>query len=275
MAAPSPVHTPDELLTGARRLLESGDPIVLRAAVLEAITALESFVHQRVFAALRERIDPLLVKWLEDKTKMDFDSRLSVFTPIATGIAIDQSAELWARYKDAKQLRNAVTHSGRKVTPAEATKVLETVRDWLAYLASSAELDAALGQFKREVEAGHIRVSDGRSASEAIGRYFSTSSPAHVALEQDVGRGVRADVVLRFGPRLAVIETKFLRHARTLSRIDEGVKQLESLMSQAGADRGALVVFSPEAIRPGESHLVSMSSGKVSVVSIQVPSGDV
>ena len=73
---PVPVHTPDELLAGVRRLMETADPVVLPAAVLESITALEAFVHQHVFAAIRERLDSLLVTWLEEKTRMDFGSRL-------------------------------------------------------------------------------------------------------------------------------------------------------------------------------------------------------
>ena len=254
--------------------MEVADPVVLRAAVLESITDLDAFVHQRGFAALRERLDPLLVTWLEDKTRMDFDSRLSVLTPIATGLPVDQQAALWSRYKRAKALRNAVTHSGRKVSVAEATEVLQTVHDWLAYLASSAEVDAALSEFKRLVEGISLVIEDERSASQAIADYFSQSLPAQAAVEQDIGRGVRADVVLRFGDRLVVIEVKFIRGGRACDRIGQGVQQLQTLMTQASADRGALVVFSHEALHPGQSHLASLASGKVSLVSIQVPRGD-
>jgi len=193
---PVPVHTPDELLAGARRLMETADPVVLRAAVLESITALEAFVHQRVFAGIREGLDPLLVTWLEEKTRKDFDSRLKVLTPIATGLPINQQAQLWSRYKRAKSLRNAVTLSGRNVSPTKAHEVLQTVHGWLAFLACSAEVDAALAVFKREVEAGKVTVTDECSASQAIAHYFSRSSAARAALERDIGRGIHADVVL-------------------------------------------------------------------------------
>lgn len=254
--------------------MEAQDPVVLRAAVLEAITALEAFVHQRVFAALRERLDPLLVTWLEEKTKMDFDSRLSVLTPIATGLPVDQQAHLWSRYKRAKALRNAVTHSGRKVSSVEANKVLDTVHDWLAYLASSAEVDAALAAFKRKVEAGELPVHDQSSASLALSSYFSQSLPAQAAVQHDLGRGIRADVLLRFAERLVVIEVKFLRRGSTRERIDDGLRQLEFLMEKANADRGALVVFSGVEPEPGHMALVSLSRGKVSVVTVRIPSSD-
>lgn len=267
----SPVHTPDELLSGARRLLDASDPVMFRAAVLEAITALESFVHSRVFTALEERLDPLLVKWLESKTRMDFDSRLGVLTPIATGLPVDRQAELWSRYKRAKELRNAVTHSGRKVSSVEALEVLQTVHDWLSYLASSAEVDAALSAYKRAVEAGDIVVTDEHSASQTIEAFFSSSLPAQAAVEQVTEKGIRADVVLQFGARLVVIEIKFLASRRGWGPITMGVKQLKALMAQANAERGALVVFSHDELQPSESSLTSLDEGSISVVSVKLP----
>lgn len=271
----TPVHTPDELLAGAKHLMESADPVVLRAVVLESITALETFVHQRVFAALRERLDPLLVRWLEDRTRMDFDARLSVLTPVATGLPVDQQAELWSRYKRAKTLRNQVTHSGRRISASEANEVMETVRDWLAYLASSVEVDVALTEFKRRVEAGNLPVTDERSAGRAIADYFSKSLPAQAAIEHDLARGVRADVVLRFAERLVVIEVKFLRGGHAWGRIGQDAQQLQFLMAKAKADRGALVVFNHGSPQPGRSHLATLAGGKVSIISVQLPSSTV
>ena len=86
---PSPIadlHTPDEILENAEALLNSNNPKMFRGAILEAITALEAYVQKTVFASLENKLDPLLVKWLQEKTMMDFDTRLSLFTPIATGV---------------------------------------------------------------------------------------------------------------------------------------------------------------------------------------------
>nr|MBA3691953.1 hypothetical protein [Acidobacteriota bacterium] len=79
------IHTPEELLDNAETLFATGNAKMMRAAVLEAITSLEAFVQTTVFSALNNKLDPLLVQWLQDKTKMDFDSRLSILTPIAVG----------------------------------------------------------------------------------------------------------------------------------------------------------------------------------------------
>ena len=46
------LHTPEELLENAEILFNSDNPKMLRAAVLEAITALEAFVHVTVFGSL-------------------------------------------------------------------------------------------------------------------------------------------------------------------------------------------------------------------------------
>ena len=83
------LHTPEELLDNAETLFLSNNPKMMRAAILEAITALEAYVQSTIFPALNEKLDPVLVKWLEDKTRMDFDSRLSVLTPVVTEHEID------------------------------------------------------------------------------------------------------------------------------------------------------------------------------------------
>src|ERR1700687_4125129 len=63
------LHTPEELLASASALLASGETDVRRAVVLEAITALEAFVHQTIFPVLARTMDDLLVKWLDEKTR--------------------------------------------------------------------------------------------------------------------------------------------------------------------------------------------------------------
>jgi hypothetical protein len=47
------LHTPEELLDGAEVRFASAIPKVMRAAALEAITALEAFVQDVVFTALQ------------------------------------------------------------------------------------------------------------------------------------------------------------------------------------------------------------------------------
>jgi len=46
------LHPPEEFLVISKILFNSDNPKMLRAAVLEAITALEAFVHVTVFGSL-------------------------------------------------------------------------------------------------------------------------------------------------------------------------------------------------------------------------------
>lgn len=133
--------SPAELLETAEKLYATKDPKMMRAAILEAITALEATVRELAFSALKEKLGEELSKWLEDKTKMDFDSRLGLFVPIATGLTIDKTSKLWEDYKKAKQIRNRVTHSGANVVAKQARSVIDTVYEWIAYLNSAQEVE--------------------------------------------------------------------------------------------------------------------------------------
>ncbi len=109
------LHTPDELLANATAMFSSGDSTLFRGAILESITALEAFVHRTVFNSLQSKLDPLLVTWLDEKTRMDFGSRLSVLTPVATGLPIDKSSRFWIAYKKAKDIRKKSSTPGGKL----------------------------------------------------------------------------------------------------------------------------------------------------------------
>lgn len=115
-ASSADLHSSEELLATAEALLALADPQMYRAAVLEAITALESYVSGTVFEQLALLMDPLLVKWLRDRTRMDFDSRLSVLAPVATGRPVDTASGLWQDYKTAKTIRNSVTHTPERAS---------------------------------------------------------------------------------------------------------------------------------------------------------------
>lgn len=49
------LHTPEELLDGAEILFNSENPKMMRAAVLEAITAFEAYIPAIVFSTLNEK----------------------------------------------------------------------------------------------------------------------------------------------------------------------------------------------------------------------------
>lgn len=257
------LHTPDELLENAEAMLASKNPKMLRGAILEAITALEAYVQETIFANLENKLDPLLVKWLEEKTKMDFDTRLSILTPIATGVSIDKQTSLWQDYKAAKEIRNKVTHSGKKVSETEARYVVDTVYNWLAYLGKTAGLELELLKFKQYIESNNIRVGSMEKSIELIADYFGRSTAAQAAANIVIDIGTRrfeADVILKFGDEVAIVEAKRLREFN--SEIVEHAKmQVRSLsFAYMDADRkknlhnrvhSVVIVFSDDKIPEG------------------------
>lgn len=149
MSKPTPIEgdsfSPAELLATSEALMTSGanDWTMYRAAVLEAITALETSVQTIILPGLRRRLGSELAKWIEEKTRMDFDSRLGLLVPVVTTLKVDKSAKLWIDYKSAKKIRNSVTHSGKKVSQEQARTVINTVYEWLEYLSQAREVDTS------------------------------------------------------------------------------------------------------------------------------------
>jgi hypothetical protein len=213
---PAELHTPEELLTGAEALLMSTDQQLtravdrqlMRAVVLEAITALEAFVRDRVFSLLQEQLDPLLVRWLESKTRTDFDSRLGVLTPVALGRPVDRESRLWNDYQRAKQIRNKITHIGRRVSREEAQFVVRTVYDWLSYLGSTVEVELALQGLKMFVETSTVRIEDEIEGSRLVQDYFSRTKAALSRVQprlQD-SQVSNPDLILKFGDYTILVE---------------------------------------------------------------------
>jgi hypothetical protein len=266
-------HSPSELLAGAAALLASPDPRMMRVVVLEAITALEAFIHATVFALLESKMDPLLVKWLEDKTRMDFDSRLSVLTPVATGQRVDTKSALWNDYKKAKEIRNKVTHGGRKVTREEAKSVFETVRRWMAFLNSTAELDLALVELKRELETAPSPITNERDGVLAVQEFFQRTRNANAVLEPTLPAG-KADLVLTFDPYRVVVEVKFAQvpagaQPNGLAWAAKATEQVLRYLGPTETNRGAAVIFFPRHVPETLNEVLVQGEGKVSVIGIR------
>jgi hypothetical protein len=267
------LHTPGELLDVAEKLLASDDADVRRAVVLESITALEAFVQQTVFRLLERTMDPLLVKWLDDKSRMDFDARLGIIAPVALGQAVDKSSKLWTDYKRARAIRNGITHAGRRVSRDEATFVLATVRAWLGYLGSTAEVAVALDGLKDWVEAESVFIPNGRAAVELVDHYFSGTSAARVR-DAAAGSVGRADLVLSFGPETVVVEVKVVPRgeANLEPWIHQAAIQVGEYARALGGTRGAAVLFVRDT--PPEAYATARFVGDpaVTVIVIQARS---
>lgn len=165
MSAPEEALSPAELLETAEKLFAAGDTNMYRAAVLEAITALETSVRALAFAALKVRVGDQLCLWLEEKTRMDFDTRLGLFIPLATGLNVDKKDKLWNDYKRAKDIRNRITHAGTKVYRPQARFVIDTVYEWIEYLKQAQETQQRRDGRERE-----------RTQTETLGRFIQASA---------------------------------------------------------------------------------------------------
>jgi hypothetical protein len=150
---PSELLRPEDLLRNAKYLLDLRQQETIRSVILESMTALEVYIHNKVFQVLDLECDKIFVKWLKEKTNLNFDDRLGYVTPLALDEDIEafRQSDLWRRYKIARELRNAVTHKGIEVSFEEANKVYQTVYDWLAYLESSIGLELSLNEFKLKI----------------------------------------------------------------------------------------------------------------------------
>lgn len=269
------LHTPDELLANAKAMYDSGDEKLFRGAILESITALEAFVHRTVFISLQVKLDPLLVTWLEEKTRMDFDSRLSVLAPVATGLPINKSSDLWVAYKKAKDIRNKVVHSGRKVTANDVAMVMETVRVWLSYLASTVELETALLDLKRWVEEKTVlSIQNEAQATQLVVQFFQQTKAASATLEAEIiagGHRRRADLVLDFGPRKVLVETRFARDVKNFRNvINDAVSQADMLRKAANIQQACVIVFVKRATVSIPSKVERYHNGEIFSVALQV-----
>lgn len=266
------LHTPEELLYSAQALLDAGNNQLMRAVVLEANAALETFVKRTVFGALRGKMDERLVKLLEEKTKMDLDNRLNPLASIATGQNVTSGDALWDKYKKARSIRNEVVHNGRKVSKNDAQFVLSTVYEWLAFLGSTAEVEVALLGLKARLEESPVIIESEMDATQIILDYFQSTKAATGNLEVALLGRHRADLILQFGRYKVLIETKFIRDSTSLDSIlENAVRQVSQMLNQSAISRGVIVLFHRGPIPDIYASSRTFDDGKVLMVLIQAP----
>jgi hypothetical protein len=266
------INTPDELLANAERHYASTDLNAMRAAVLEAMAAFETFVQGKVFSSLEGKFDLALVSWLEKKTRTDFDSRLSVLAPVALGRPIDKQDALWRDYETARSIRHRVVHAGARVTREKARFVIDTVYKWLAFLGSSVEVQVALLGLKRFFERHPApTINDEREAVDLVVKYFSKTKTAEIIRESYLpGSLFHPDVILKFGPYTVIIEAKFFKGQAIGSFIRDVTRQLTSLITEHQAASGAVVVFFKGQVDPAYKNILVLQDGKLFVLVIPV-----
>jgi hypothetical protein len=268
------LHTPEELLYGARALAAVGGPHFNRGAILEAIAALETYVGALVFKLLEDKIDPLLVRYVKEKTQRDFDSRLSVLVPAATQLPIGKSDALWLKYKRAKEIRNRVTHAGRKVTAGEVEEVLSTVYDWLAYLGYTANIDQALLELRDDLEkhAAEMRRLSAPQLEAWIANHFSRSRPAggSALSGQSIGGDRQFDALLQFGKNKVAIDIKLSEGSAAdfNHRIRAWTTHFRRRPQDASIDRFVVVWITREKRPASNPSLLKEEEGRLTVLPV-------
>lgn len=270
------LHSPEELLNVADSLLSSKKNELMRAVVLESITALESYVYKIVFDVLNKKYEKNLVELLEQKTKMDFDSRISTLVSVATGKTIHKGGKLWKDYKESKKIRNNVTHSGKVVSFDEASFVLNTVYDWIAYLGANAEIELALLGLKTYMKKYKTDIFQNKNISgenfEAfISDYFSDLAPEKINLDNINNNNKiigKADISLELGDYSVIIEAKI--NNKNLERtISIAKKQLNNMLRNTNFSKGVIVIYQIGEIPKYYDKVREIDDGSISIVVIQ------
>jgi len=268
------LYGPGDLLRNAKHLLDSRDPKVMRAVVLESMTALEVYVHTKIFKFLEKILDTEFVEWLRKKTNLDFHSRLGAITPLALGIKISKvkKSDLWRRYKEARKIRNKVSHEGKIISFNEAQDVYNTVYDWLACLGSSIGMELALIEFKQFFEENHISISTESEGASILNNYFKESSVATSIPQYHYQGGRIFDYVLKFGTRFIALEMKLLLSAP--SNLNLYVMDLIPMLSHyleiSNFNKIALIIFLRGEVPISFQQLRKYQTGRILVTMIRI-----
>lgn len=151
--------------------------------------------------------------------------------------------------------------------------VLATVRRWMAFIGSTAELTVTLDGLRRYVETAHVAVRDPQDAEAVVQRYFAKAPRDMIVMRAVLDQGYEFDFILQFSDQRVPVEVKLLLRSTDDAelRIRRFTVGLASIVRSGQFSRGALVVFTRSV--PPEAYRVArvVEDGDVSVVVIHVP----
>ena len=268
------LYGPEDLLRNAKHLLDSGDSKVMRAVVLESMAALEVYVHTKVFKILEKKLDSEFIEWLRKETRFNFTKRLGIITPLALDIKISKfkQSDLWRRYKEAREIRNSVSHGGIIISYDEAQVVYKIVYDWLACLGSSIGMELALIELKQYIEENHIPISTEVEGASIVNKYFKESSVANIMPEFSYAGAVAFDYVLRFGTKPVALEMKLLlRVPSDLNQyIMDLITRLSEFLDRFNIDKIAIIIFLKGEVEMSFQQIRKYDTGKILTAVIRV-----
>ena len=242
---------------------------------MEAISALEAYVGTVIFEALVQQHEESLVELLKQKTKMDFDSRLGVLVPLATGQAVDRGGELWQNYKKCKTIRNKVTHMGSVVSQEEARLTVKTVYDWLSFMGSTAEIDISMLSLKKSIERNPERYSSYESIEIEIGRFFGVAKEASTFVgnchKTPTGQVVESDIEVEIGNKKVVIEIKSIHDRFSIDlQLDRATSLVRKLVYTGRFDKGVVLLLCRSGIPQMYEELIRQDKGRISIVPVKM-----
>lgn len=249
------------------------DPRFMRPVVLESMTALEVYIHTKIFKILELRFDPEFVTWLKKKTELDFHSRLGVITSLALGIKISKlkRSDLWRRYTEARRVRNDVSHEGRIISFDEAEEVYNTDYDWLACLGSNIGLEIALIEFKQFIENNHISVATELEAQAIVNDYFKESGVARPVSNVEHLNNYRFDYILKFGNNTVALELKLYVSIPEISKyLQDIINRGLILLNRFNIDKMVIMIFCRGVVPESYKAMKQFEAGKILVALIQI-----
>jgi len=231
-------HSAADVLVYANRMMGMGHPILQCGTVLESMEALERFVGHTVLRSLESKLGPSFVAWLRRNTAMDFDARMELLLPLATGKPIDKTSVLWVDYRAARRLQNEIARGGREVTESEVRRVVKVVADWVDFLSCTVELGNMLRRLKATMELAPPAIASGSEAEKFVVDFLRDARAS-------VSRDRHADVVVvGFGGSKVAIAVKLLSTvAGSGESVSQEITSLQARVVNSVFERGYLVVL--------------------------------
>lgn len=206
---------------------------------------------------------------------MNFDDRLGYITPFALNEDISKfrESDLWRRYKNARELRNDVTHKGIEVSFEKAEEVYKTMYDWLACLESSVGLELSLYGFRQIIEGSEITslndyftLLDEFYRKSKAGFNLKSLTQIKYSIETAFEWG------LKFGQIVVSLDTKF--SSGTIDKfnflVETLIGQTRVKLNNPNIDKAAIIIFHKGELPESFKVVRNFEDGKIYIIAIKV-----
>ena len=271
---PADLLTPDELLVGANSLLLYDEPLFMRAVVLEAYAALETYVKLTIDEILNNNPHAEYVNLIEEVRKDRIDERIGILTDVGIGQPLSRQGNLWNNFKRVQEIRNQTTHLGYKVNHQLAQFVVTVIHDLLAFLGSTAEVDLSLLGLKKFIEREKISIANEQECVSIVKEYYMQTKSAVIKTEKSLvfhDSRMIVDILLKFGEYTIQVETKFSSFMENFDTIyDSVVEKALSNLNLTQISRAAIIIFTKGQLSESFNKVKTTEDGRISIIAIKV-----